>query len=52
MPWWGWVLTVWSVLAVAGGLALGARIGHADRRERAMRRGVWSGGPPRRTLTR
>jgi hypothetical protein len=36
MAWWGWALLGWSASATAGGFALGARIGRADRRERAV----------------
>ena len=38
MSWWLGLVIVWSLLALVGGFALGARIDRADRRERGMRR--------------
>ncbi|MGR7024918.1 hypothetical protein [Geodermatophilus sp. URMC 62] len=33
MPWWGWVLVTWPVVAVVVALALGGTIRLAERRE-------------------
>jgi hypothetical protein len=35
MPWWAWLLVIWCVLALAGGLCLGAAVDVIRRRERA-----------------
>ncbi len=40
MPWWVWVLVVWSALALALGLALGALIRAVDRQEAGCERPV------------
>jgi hypothetical protein len=40
VPWWVWVLVVWSALALALGLALGAVIRAVDRRGTGCERPV------------
>lgn len=37
MPWWGWLLLGWSVLAVAAGFWIGATAALTRRRERDAR---------------
>ncbi|HEX2073736.1 MAG TPA: hypothetical protein VHF92_08125 [Geodermatophilus sp.] len=36
MSWWGWVLVVWVVLALAGAVVLGRSIRTAERRDRGQ----------------
>jgi flagellar biosynthesis/type III secretory pathway M-ring protein FliF/YscJ len=37
MPWWGWLLVAWAVVATVAALWLGATAAIARRRERATR---------------